>query len=331
MQRVHYIDLMKGLGILLVILGHMQQLISPRILFVIYTFHIPLFYFISGTLYQEKYNDLKRIDYTKKIGKSLLYPYLTLFIANMLFGLLKDGMSKLPKYLLSFMYSNYIFDSNYVGAIWFLGSLFVVEILFFFIHNSKHKKKAIFIMIIIGVLTKIIVTVYGYRFPFWIDISIYGLLFYYIGYRIKNKKIKIQHIFISILLYIGSIYLNVNFFDNLMLKGHFDLLYLKIGCSILYILSAMSAIIIVLFICKKIGKCLLIEEFGRNSLVMMGTHIIILQISTKIIEYFKFGNIISILIIFLSTALISLLCSIIINKHFKFLIKIDRRKLNGGF
>ena len=325
MQRVRYIDFMKGIGILLVILGHMQKLISSKLLFIIYTFHIPLFYFISGNLYQKKYDKLNKKDYFKKISKSLLYPYFTLFMINMIYGILKYGLNRLPKYILSFIYSNYIFDSNYVGAVWFLCSLFVVEVLFFIIHNSKYKKVLICISIIIGIIMKYIVTVYGFRFPFWIDISIFGLLFYSFGFMIKNKNINIYHIFISIIIYMISIFLNVRFFSEFMLNGHFDLLYLKIGCSLFYILSAMSAIVIVLYVCKKIGKCLLIESFGKNSLIIMGLHIIILQIVTKIIICLKLTSHFSILIIFTLTSSLTLICSILMNKYLKFLIKVDRR------
>lgn len=330
MTRIHYIDIMKGIGILFVILGHMQKLISSSILLLIYSFHIPLFYFISGMVYKERYDEYDKLEYVKKIGGSLLYPYLTLFVINMFYGLIKEGIVKFPKYVLSFLYSNFIFDSNYVGAIWFLCSLFVVEFMFFLIHNSNNKKIMMFSTVIFGIFMKLVVTIYGFRFPLWLDVSFYGLIFYYMGYKLKKFDFKYYHIICLVIIYVLSIYLNVNYFGEYLINNHSDLLYLRIGCSIIYIVSAISAIIIILFMCKKVKRCLLIEEFGKNSLIIMGIHIIILQITTKMVGYLQLGNMINILIIFIFTAVISLLCSKMINKHFNFLIKIDdRRQLNG--
>lgn len=47
-DRIEWIDVAKGIGIILVIMGHTFQLdlVSP-----IYAFHMPLFFFLSGLLF----------------------------------------------------------------------------------------------------------------------------------------------------------------------------------------------------------------------------------------------------------------------------------------
>lgn len=56
MQRYEYIDIAKGIGILLVVWAHILLVgVSHR---VIYAFHMPLFFMISGMLFRrEKYNN----------------------------------------------------------------------------------------------------------------------------------------------------------------------------------------------------------------------------------------------------------------------------------
>ena len=51
-QRIEYIDIAKGMGIILMIMGH----IGYGELFhrFIHAFHMPLFYFCAGLLYKEK-------------------------------------------------------------------------------------------------------------------------------------------------------------------------------------------------------------------------------------------------------------------------------------
>jgi len=109
MERKHYIDIMKGIGILLVIIGHMQKIVNPVVLTIIYSFHIPLFYFVSGLLYNEKNDRMNFKQYTKKIACSLLYPYLTLFILNMVYGVLKEGLSKNSKVFIIFWIFKFYF------------------------------------------------------------------------------------------------------------------------------------------------------------------------------------------------------------------------------
>lgn len=60
-QRIEWIDLSKGIGIILVILGHMQV---PSLLHnFIYIFHMPLFILISGMLFKgsKLYKSVKKL------------------------------------------------------------------------------------------------------------------------------------------------------------------------------------------------------------------------------------------------------------------------------
>ena len=64
-------DVMKGIGIFLMVLGHSG---SPSFLRVfVYAFHMPLFFMISGLLIKQVYFDNK-ISFLKKRVKSLYLP-----------------------------------------------------------------------------------------------------------------------------------------------------------------------------------------------------------------------------------------------------------------
>ena len=78
-QRIEYLDIARGIGILLVVLGHNDfGAISPFFHQVIYSFHIPLFFFLSGYFVNTA---LPFFDYFKKRFHSVLKPYLfTVFL-----------------------------------------------------------------------------------------------------------------------------------------------------------------------------------------------------------------------------------------------------------
>jgi len=52
-KRVQYIDIAKGIGIVLVVMGHNDfALISPFAHKLIYSFHMPMFFFMSGMFFR---------------------------------------------------------------------------------------------------------------------------------------------------------------------------------------------------------------------------------------------------------------------------------------
>ena len=82
-NRIDYLDIAKGIGIILVYIGHCSIDHNGALFRAIYSFHMPLFFMISGLLYGYKRN----IGIHKTIlGKiiSLLMPY---FMFSIIYGL----------------------------------------------------------------------------------------------------------------------------------------------------------------------------------------------------------------------------------------------------
>jgi fucose 4-O-acetylase-like acetyltransferase len=78
-KRIEYLDIARGIGILLVVLGHNDfEVISLFIHQVIYSFHIPLFFFLSGYFIN---TSIPFFEFFKKRFNALLKPYLfTIFL-----------------------------------------------------------------------------------------------------------------------------------------------------------------------------------------------------------------------------------------------------------
>ena len=66
-ERIAWIDLARGIGILLIILGHLPGLGKLGVW--IFSFHVPLFFFLYGYLFK---NDLAFLPFLKKKAKALL-------------------------------------------------------------------------------------------------------------------------------------------------------------------------------------------------------------------------------------------------------------------
>lgn len=138
-KHLNYIDTAKGIGILLVVLGHNLQGV-PELTSWIYTFHMPLFFIITGYLDAHKQAQgaaHKPIgSYIRSKAASLLWPYMTFSIVNLVwllvFRLVMGVQPEAPfPVILLKMLTTYGYR-----AMWFLPTMFFASV----IHHSAGKK-----------------------------------------------------------------------------------------------------------------------------------------------------------------------------------------------
>ena len=116
MKRVEWIDNLRGLGIVFVIIGHMS--IPDMLRQFVFSFHMPLFFMISGYLYK---NDFSFKWCMRKLD-SLFIPYLV-------YGILTLAVLTIEgRYQMAMVLHNYLLG-NGVGVLWFLPCLLVTEFL----------------------------------------------------------------------------------------------------------------------------------------------------------------------------------------------------------
>lgn len=121
-KRENWIDVLKGIGMIYVLMGH----IKPSLFFEIhiYSFHMPLFFFISGYLYNNYY---PFNIYLKRKIKSLLIPYIIFaFFALLVSAYFNGSFFKLIE---EFLFLNGTVGWN--SPIWFLIVLFITEIIYY--------------------------------------------------------------------------------------------------------------------------------------------------------------------------------------------------------
>ncbi len=136
--RIQWIDVAKLIGIYLVILGHINMTYNELIVF-IFSFHMPLFFFLSG-LTAKKESVI--VSFTKSV-KSILLPYVCMYlilyiksIATILYKpeRFEDGFLK--PFLGLFVGVGYDTEYSVMACVplWFLTGLFCCKMLFSLIH-----------------------------------------------------------------------------------------------------------------------------------------------------------------------------------------------------
>ena len=121
-QRNRTLDIVKGIGICLVVLGHIQ---SPTQTYM-YGFHMPLFFMLSGMFFKEKYLD-ESVKYIKSRFQRLLLPFLLINI----FAYFVFPHEVAPWWRMFGIVSAIDYPNSMLGAVWFLKTLFVVSLMFY--------------------------------------------------------------------------------------------------------------------------------------------------------------------------------------------------------
>ncbi|MGB1249760.1 MAG: acyltransferase family protein [Candidatus Promineifilaceae bacterium] len=128
-SRIQYIDIAKGIGILLVVFGHSRLVLDTKgeLFNVIFSFHMPLFFFLSGIFFNPT---ITFPNLLARRAKSLLRPYfVTLFLVGIGYYVL-SGPFSLGQFLYGILYGvgATIAWGPFVtwGPLWFLPHLFLI-------------------------------------------------------------------------------------------------------------------------------------------------------------------------------------------------------------
>lgn len=155
MKRVKWLDICKGIGMLLVVLGHVLTTpvrqswkIGLNIYVLVYFFHMPLMFYISGVAYKivaNKYLKKDTISFTLKKARTLLVPYIIyniavfviFFIANIVDAisniLTPAGYGRMG--ILTFAKGMLKGDNPYAFHMWYIYAMFIMSMLVFLIEK----------------------------------------------------------------------------------------------------------------------------------------------------------------------------------------------------
>ncbi len=271
-KRKEFIDVAKGIGIILVVLGHLNSAEQPIRNF-IYSFHMPLFFLLSGLFFN---GDTDFPTLLKKSVKTLLVPYL-IFVALDAVVYIFDNNFQVES--IAFAFNSRALSATGLRLritnlpIWFLFALFYIRLLYYYVHRSKIVEA---IIIIIGFVLVAVAKYFWYPPKCMYIVAIPCFVFYSMGYRLKNfvfslgeKKTTVVGCMLTCLLFVALCVLsNINDCVNIYSYkyGNVILFYINafIGCGLTLYIS--------LCISKIKGVSTVFAYYGRNSVVVMVFH-----------------------------------------------------------
>lgn len=292
-KRVNDIDILKGMLILFVVIGH-YPFIEPSLKQIIFWFHMPLFFVISGYLFKRR--ETNDIAFYKITNRKYIIPYISYFLLVIIF--IERNLSL--KSIIKFLYGGRMQQ----GVYWFIPCLVITIVVFNFLLNKCSKKINITIFFaasIIASLESLVFSITGkiINLPLNIDVCLLTLVYFSIGFYLKdiiNKiiygdvKYKFIYLFSAILCSVFIILSLTNKFGYII-----DLKYSKYSNIILNLLLPLIFGIILIKLSTIINKTFIDNIFiflGRNTLSIMFLHV---PINSLLLSYFNYGMIVYVL------------------------------------
>ena len=281
-KRIEWIDILKGIAIISVIVGHRTWIsygIAPAVLKIwIYSFHIPLFFFLSGYTFSIKGNITFGKFLLKKV-KTILIPMVFFSIVSILanygfYSILLKNKGRNPKVIIEGLLGIILQKRSGAcsGALWFLACLFVAEIIMYaIVRLAKNNIKIITLLIVISFCIGMAwIKLTNILLPWDVEIAFVAVLFIGFGYLAKQflSKSNINRWLCLIFFTVNISVALVNFYISK--KTAVDMANDIFGNPALFVVSAFSAIMGFVALFKNIKGTKWINYIGRNSLIYYG-------------------------------------------------------------
>lgn len=341
-KKILYLDMVKGLAIILVVLGHIGT-VSASVNIWLSTFHLPAFFMVSGMLMNLNGTiEMPFKSLLKKRTKQILIPYMCFSIAFVFYLLMTILINKSEwSELINVIYETFTFQG--FSILWFLTALFIAEIIIVALMKcmSKFFSKTIFASSIVCIITTILAMIFYIAYKEYLvkvlptEISneikilvkaLIGSTFISYGYILWNaisnidklkKCHKIKYRILELILGIALFVVNIFVLPYIHIK---DLNSLNIGMLPQYLVLGISGSFGLILIFRNIPNVPILSYFGKNSLIVMCTHTVIAPILTSYINvFFNNPNLVT-YIALLATMLLEIPIIVVINVFFPFMI-----------
>lgn len=304
--RLQHIDIAKGIGILLVVLGHNSIFFenqNSKLFNIIFSFHLPLFLFLSGLFFK---TDIKLKGLILNKLDSLIKPYFTTLIIMMIYFCFFTKDYSILHYLATIIYSSQTIPEPW-GPLWFITYLFAVAIFsWLFIKVTKLSSiRMIFqsffmiALLIFGFCIHLVfwqrpISLYGFStelpgLPFSIDIVCIGAFFFLLGFLLKQEVINFRIQAKYFLSFLGLFCLCHYYFNYTI-----DLNLRKYDNLIISTLEALCGIYIVLCVSSWMSKYQVITKIfayiGSGSLFILIFHYLFQSETTSFFAHYYQTN-----------------------------------------
>ena len=285
MKYDHRIGILKAIGIILVVWGHATKVFHDYV----YSFHMPLFFWISGYLRFGK-KDKPWNEFLEKKTKTILIPYLIFWIISMV--VFRNMISIMDHHSLASITINHLkglflgggylakYSNNF--PLWFLQFFFVSNIIFEYIIRNFDKRKKIILFIVLVLITIPIQALMPERPVLHINILPAALIFmmigYYTNYALTNKNKHLLELANNTLF--NLFFIILGFAISIKYPGNISEVK-----SILYLIGATLTITALYNLVKLVKNYKILDYIGERTLYILGLHLLTIKLCIRMSKF----------------------------------------------
>lgn len=277
-KREEWIDYLRGLGIILMIIGHTW--IWPPVIKWIYGFHMPLFFVLSGYLFNKQKweeNEYRRFLYAR--FRNYIIPYfiwcVICFLMNLpifCYSYWGDKFLTALVQNLGWIITNVKVDGVFLPQnctpLWFLPCLFISQQIFYWLVRFRISWQ--WMLSLCFIAFNLFMNWFKMPiFPWHFEVALIGSVFMLVGYYFKETQIteKLTHpLIILVFVAISSIVI--------LLNGSVDMYYRRYGKDLLvFIIASLLMCYSLIVLCKRARKLFhskSVCSLGKFSIIVIG-------------------------------------------------------------
>lgn len=339
-NRIEYLDMAKGIGIILVVLGHITYT-NIYLQVWISSFHMALFFVISGLFISLGSGNGTRTfkDELKRRYRGIVIPYMWF---SLLYFLVDIGNLLLHKITQEMFIYNLISSVTFYGksVMWFLTALFIGQMALHIVRLICRDK-----MVYIILMT-VVLTFFAYMCKLGLDTL--GATYaesLFISSLLRILRSLVRGIIIlpflttglvlgpviygknsnrAVNLLIGLVLLGVNIWVALT-NWSVDTNNMILSNPFLYYLGGITGSLAIIYICKALPVSRIITYYGRNSLTAMATHLELYILWAgvtcgKLVSRLISGDVVIVIVATVVTLALDVICIELINRYCPFVL-----------
>ncbi len=295
-KRLEHLDMAKGIGIFFVALGHMEDIATGTRVW-ISSFHMPLFFIISGILMAVK--DEPDKDFKESVTKrfrGLIIPYLWFSLSYFIIDI--GNLNVVHNIDLHTFIVDTIDSVTFYGmsVLWFLPALFLASVGFLFLKKKfpdTITAPGLIVIALVAYVIKLqfekIYTMYESSLLVTSLINIVYIILRaaiaqsFVGYGYYAKRLYDRIVSGNMIFGLSADSRIISFVSGAVLLVVNILLAMKNGCADLrniilnnvaiYYVAAFTGCFGIILLCKALPPIKPVMYFGRNSIIVMACHI----------------------------------------------------------
>lgn len=266
MEKHAWIDVMKGIGIISVVAGHIFGGDLSRTIFM---FHMPLFFFLSGYLFKP---DQGIQGYFYKKINHLLVPYVAFLVIMypLFYGFPALQAGEMGKYLIRPLFGGRLLTEE-LGVFWFITCLFITQQLVnYLIVRLDERTVGLVMVVFLGVSYINSMIFSSFWLPWNANVVFAAAPVFYLGYLYRQRNPQVNDL---LLLGVGLLIVTLSFWFP---SNVYDMKHTVYGIPVVTLLSSIILTLNIKYFAQWIsrvnGLSTFFSELGKASMVIMYIH-----------------------------------------------------------